>query len=56
MTRKKYRQQPSDVAFHSSDRHLGFLANVDVTQRGTIKKFDPENMGIVVGILLSCAL
>jgi len=26
------------------------------TGSGTIKKFDPENMGIAVGILLLCAL
>jgi len=26
------------------------------TASGTIKKFDPENMGIAVGMLLLCAL
>jgi len=26
------------------------------TGSGAIKKFDPENMGIAVGILLQCAL
>jgi len=26
------------------------------TGNGTVKKFDPENMGIAVGILLLCAL
>jgi len=43
---------------HFVDRHLGFLADVDVTRyrKGTIKTFDPENLGIAVGILLLCAL
>jgi len=32
------------------------MSTSDDTESGTIKKFDPENMGIAVGILLLCAL
>jgi len=62
MTRqeRRCRQEPSDVAFHFGDRHLGFLADVKSTSHdnliGIIKNFGPENMGIAVGVLLLCAL
>jgi len=58
MTRR-YRQETSDVAFHFSERHLGFLADVESTSHDkptgidTIKNFDRENLGTAVGILLS---
>ena len=55
---RKYPQEPSDVSFHFGDRHLGYLAISTLRDTGsdTIKKFDPANMGIAVGILLLCAL
>ena len=63
---RKYRQEPSDVAFHFGDRHLGFLADDESmshdrpTGIGAIKNFDCKNVGIAVGILLlglcHCAL